>query len=124
MERVRTMIYNNKRLIYIDFSNLSSYTLPEIVKVVEEAKQMIRANPQNSVLTLTNVTGLFFNKEILEMMIQYIADNKPYVTASAIVGAQGLRKIAVNSAEKLSMRDLHLFESEKEAMDWLVVEAQ
>ena len=122
MERVKTLVYNNKRIIYIDFSNLSSYTLPEIIKVVEEAKQTIRVNPPNSVLTLTNVIGLFFNKDILEMMVKYIADNKPYVYASAIIGAEGLRKIAVNSAEKFSMRDLHLFDNEKEAIEWLVAQ--
>ena len=120
MGRVRTDIHNYKRIIYIDFSNLNTSNLAEITKIIDEAKQTIKINPLNSVLTLTNVTGIFFNKEILEMMMQYLAENKPYVKASAIVGAEGLRKVAVNSAEKFSMRDLHLFDSETEAKNWLV----
>jgi hypothetical protein len=94
--------------------------MPEILKVVEAAKEMIRGNPPNSALTLTNFDGMFFNKEILDLMIRYVAENKPYVKASAIVGAGGLRKIAVNSAEKFSMRDLQLFDSEPDALNWLV----
>lgn len=120
MERVKTIIHKYKQVIDIDFSNLTSYNMPEILKVVQDAKQMIRTNPLNSVLTLTDFDGMFFNKEILDLMIQYVAENKPYVKASAIIGAGGLRKIAVNNAEKFSMRDLHLFDSEQDALDWLV----
>ena len=119
MGRVRADIHNYKRIIYIDFSNLNTSSTAEIAKVIDEAKQTIKINPLNSVLTLTNVTGVFFNKEILEMMMQYLAENKPYIKASAIIGAEGLRKIAVNSAERFSMRDLHLFDSEIEAKNWL-----
>jgi len=122
MERVQTIIYKYKRIIYIDFSNLSSFMMPEIIRVIEEAKQAIHSNPPGSVLTLTNVTSLFFNKEILDMMIRYVTDNKSYVKAGAIIGAEGLRKIAVNSAEKFSMRDLHLFDNEDEAKEWLVAQ--
>lgn len=120
MERVKTIIHKYKQVIDIDFSNLTSYNMPEILKVVQDAKQMIRTNPLNSVLTLTDFDGMFFNKEILDLMIQYVAENKPYVKSSAIIGAGGLRKIAVNNAEKFSMRDLHLFDSEQDALDWLV----
>lgn len=120
MERVRTIIHKYKQVIDIDFSNLNSYNMPEILKVMETAKKTIRSNPPNSVLTITDFEGMFFNKEILDLMINYVAENKPYVKASAIIGAGGLRKIAVNSAEKFSMRDLQLFDSEQEALDWLV----
>ena len=120
MGRVNNMIHNYKQIIFIDFSNLTSYNMPEILKVIEEAKKMIRSNPPNSVLTLTDFDGMFFNKEILDLMIKYVAENKPYVKASAIIGAGGLRKIAVNSAEKFSMRDLHIFDSKQEALDWLI----
>lgn len=120
MERVTNIIHNYRQVVFIDFSNLTSYNMPEILKVVEQAKTIIRSNPPNSVLTLTDFEGMFFNKEILDLMIQYVAENKPYVKASAIIGASGLRKIAVNSAEKFSMRDLHIFDSKQEALDWLV----
>lgn len=119
MDRVTNIIHKYKQVVSIDFSNLTSYNMPEILKVVEQAKKIIRGNPPNSVLTLTDFEGMFFNKEILDLMIQYVAENKPYVKASAIIGAGGLRKIAVNSAEKFSMRDLHIFDSKQEALDWL-----
>jgi hypothetical protein len=122
MDRVKTIIHQYQQIIFIDFSKLTSYNLPEIQKVVEEAKNVIRGNPLNSVLTLTDFEGMFFNKEILDLMLLYVADNKPYVKASAIIGAGGLRKIAVNSAEKFSMRDLHLFETQQEALDWLIAQ--
>lgn len=122
MERVKNIVHKNKPVISIDFSNFNTSNMSDILKVTEEAKQTIRTHPPNSVLTLTNFDGMFFNKEILDLMIQYVADNKPYVKASAIIGAGGLRKIAVNSAEKFSMRDLHLFESAEEALDWLIAQ--
>mgnify|MGYP001769268534 CR=1 FL=1 len=44
----------------------------------------------------------------------------PYVIASANVGVTGLKKIIVMSLNKLTGRDLKLFDTREEALEWLI----
>jgi hypothetical protein len=65
---------------------------------------------------------LHFDREILTMFSGYTAANKPYIKASAIIGIAGLLNIALSSVERTAIRDIHSFDSETEALDWLVAQ--
>ena len=117
MNRVEVKNYKNKRIILIDFSNLKAN---EIMPVLEQAKQVIAKEPENSVLTLSDLTNMGFNPEVVGAIKDYMAHNKPYVKAGAVVGGKGLVDVVLNGLQRKTFRALTNFNTREEALDWLV----
>ncbi|MBN1925502.1 MAG: hypothetical protein JW798_06690 [Prolixibacteraceae bacterium] len=109
--------YNQKRIIYIDFSNIKK--TEEIYALMEEAKRFIAVNLPKSVLTLTNLTGMHFNNEVFNRFTAYVKVNAPYVKASAVVGMNGMMQIFYNSFTRITGRDVKAFSTEYEAKKYL-----
>ena len=102
----------------MDFTNLNN--VQEIKSLINESVAHIRKQPQNSLLTLTNIEGMHFSNEIKDLFGDFIKGNKPYVKAGAVVGLSGLQQILYNGLMKITGRDIKSFGSINEAKDWLV----
>jgi hypothetical protein len=118
MDRVHMIDYLNKKILFIDFSDLKSFN--EIKDVTIKAQEYIHSQPSSSVYTLTTVEGTHFNSEIREMFTVYMKGNKPFVKASAVIGVSGLKQIMYNTLMKLTGRDTRSFSSLDQAKTWLV----
>ncbi len=116
MERVNFITHKNKKILHIDFINLKP---EEAAKVIDEAKAVIRTQPPNSLLTLTDSTGLRFDDALTAKMKEYAAHNQPYVRAGAAVGITGLRKIIFSAILVFSKRNLATFDDIESAKNWL-----
>jgi hypothetical protein len=109
--------YKGKNILVLDFSKSTKVTVPEIIA---DAKDYIKKQPKNSLYTLTDITGLNFNKQMIEQFEDFTSFNKPYVVAGVVIGMQGLQKIAYNAIMTFSGRKLPTFNTQDEGMDWLV----
>lgn len=116
MERIQTLYHKGKRIIYLDFSNLDK---SEVTKLANEAANFVGSHPENSCLTLTNITGLRFDSEIVQAFKELTARDKPYVKAGAILGMSGFQKVVYIGVMAFSKRSLPLFDNMEEALDWL-----
>ncbi len=111
------MEHKGKRILHLDFSG----TKPdEILQIIAQAKTAIAAQPPQSVLTLTDVTGSSFDSKVSDAMKEFVTHNKPYVVAGAVVGIHGLKQIIFNAVLKFSGRHLAAFDTIPDAKDWLV----
>ena len=90
MELVKFIKHEEKDILFLDFSNTRT---DEVLKIIEDAKQVISTKPMHSLLTLTDVTNARFNDEVGDGMKQFSAHNKPYVKAAAVVGITALKRI-------------------------------
>lgn len=117
MSKVTFIEHKGKEILFIDFSNSE---LDEVLKIIEESKVVIKSKPQNSLLTLTDVSNTSFNENITEAFKEYTIHNKPYVKAGAVVGVTGLRKIIYMAVAKFSGRNLALLDDIEQAKEWLV----
>ena len=108
--------YNGTRILMFDFAQCE---LEEMVPVIREGKQLIAAEPEKSVLTLTDVTGARNNSAAARVMKELAAYNKPYVKAAAVVGLDGLKRIALEAVARFSGRNLTAFDDIEKAMVWL-----
>jgi hypothetical protein len=117
MERIKFITHKDKQILLIDFSHLRATEVPDVMK---EAQQVIAGQPKQSVLTLTDITQMGFNMEVTAALKEYVAHNKPYVKASAVVGAEGLLAVTKTGVERSTERDLINFKTREEAQDWLV----
>jgi hypothetical protein len=116
MDRIRFISHNGKQLLFLDFSSCKA---DEALKTISEAKKIIQDQPENSLLILTDVTDGRFNTLVTDAMKEFVAHNKPYVKASAVVGITGLKKIIYDAVLIFSKRNISTFDSVEAAKEWL-----
>ena len=116
MARVEFIKHNGKELLMLDFSNCKP---GDVFLVIDEAKKTIRSCPENSVLTLTDVTNMRFDDRVTQQMKEFTTHNKPYVRAAAVVGVEGVKKIILNAVMLFSKRKFHTVDSIDSAKAWL-----
>lgn len=109
--------HKEKEILYLDFSYC---TMDEFFQVIDLARKIIRVQKHNSVLTLTNVSGTKYNREMIQALKEFANDNKPFVKAGAIIGVEGLKKIAYDAIIKFTKRNLPAFDNIEKAKAWLV----
>lgn len=121
-ERISISKYAHKEIITVDFSNTDLENKDFIKELTIQGTETIKKYPEKSALVLTKMANMRFDKELINIFIQYASNNKPYVKASAIVGVTGLQKIAFDTIQKISQRDFKTFSDEQTALDWLLAQ--
>ena len=117
--RIKFIEHKGRRILHLDFTQARA---DEVIQIIGKAKGVIAAQPAGSIRTLTDVTDIKFNTAATEAMKEFASHNKPYVTAAAVVGVTGLKKIIYNAVVKFSGRNLVAFDSHGQAKDWLVAQ--
>lgn len=115
--RVHFIEYKGVEILSIDWSDASA---DEILAAIAEAKRLIASRPAKSVRTLTNVTNGRLDRRTSEALKDYVAHNKPYVVAGAVVGLNDLKMIAFNFVNRATGRSLRAMDSLDAAKEWLV----
>jgi len=119
MNRVEEFTRNERKFVYIDFSNL--ITNDEINQLINQAKPVISKYPPQSVYTITNMDGLRYDNETKAIITRYTESNKPYVIKGAIFGMDGLKQIMANAIFTLSGRkNLVIAKSKEDAIHLLL----
>lgn len=116
MSRVNFITHNNVEILHIDWSGAPSW---EIREAMHEAKQLIASRPRGSVRTLTDVTDVQMDQATVEQLRGYMAHNKPYVLAGAVIGLNDLKMIAFNFVNRVTGRNIRAMDSIDAAKDWL-----
>ena len=116
--RVRFIEWKDRQICYHDFSNILK--VEKAMAAIAESRALVRAQPLNSVLTLTNSEGSRFNREIVEALKELTKGNKPYVRAGAIIGLTGIQRVVYVAVTQFTGRRLQTFSSAEEAKDYLV----
>jgi uncharacterized Fe-S cluster-containing radical SAM superfamily protein len=115
---VRFIDHKGQRILLIDFSR--AIVKEDVLHRIGEARTTVAGQPPGSLLTLTNVEGAFFNREIIQAIMALVEHNKPYAVAAALVGVSGLMQVFLNTIRRVSGRRFASFDSIEAAKDWLV----
>lgn len=119
MERVQFIDYLGQRILLLDCTDCGPR---ELLDIFYQAQQTIAAQPEHSVLTLTDFSGAVFNKQAADQLKIAAAYNRPYVKRAAIVGAEDLPDVYYRNLVSFSARAFPLFKMREEAMDWLIAD--
>jgi hypothetical protein len=114
--RVTFIHHQGVEILSIDWSGAAPW---EIREAMHEVKQLIATKPRASVRTLTNVQDVHMDNAATEMLRDYIAHNKPYVLAGAVVGLNDLKMIAFNLFNRVTGRSLRAMDNVDDAKNWL-----
>jgi hypothetical protein len=117
MDRVRFLTHQGKQILFIDLTNGSA---EEVIERLTEVQRMVTAQPRESVLTLSDLTGAQFSRTAVTRMKEVAVFDKPYVKRAALVGAESLPKVFYDALKTFSQREFRRFKTREEAMDWLV----
>ncbi len=117
MKRVRFIVHRWRQILLLDVSHCDA---DEVINVIDEATEVIRSQPESSLLIVTDVTGTQYDLRVIEKSKEFTSGNKPYVRASAVVGLDGLQKVVYNAVILFSKRILPLFDDIEAAKDWLI----
>ena len=120
LDRVRLLEHKGRRIVFMDLSNITdpSTAFP----LLDKNHQLVSAEPQGSVLTLTYVANAHFNREITGALTELVKKNKPWVKAGAIVGITGLQRVLYITVTQLTGRRLPTFDTIEAAKDWLATQ--
>jgi hypothetical protein len=115
--RTRFIDHGGKRILLFDFEGLRDPA--ESLREIENAKAFVATQPRKSLRILTNVRDTRYNGAVLQGMKELAKHDEPYVIASAVIGLTGLLRIAYTAITTFSRRNIAVFGTEKEALDWL-----
>ena len=121
MERTRFIEHQGHRILLLDYSDIQRGE--EAVAAIQESMEVVRTQRPGSLLVMTVVRGARYNAAVLQALKELAAHNAPYVKASALVGMGGLHRIAYQAVILFSRRTIQTFDSEEQALDWLVQQA-
>ena len=76
--------------------------------------------PQDSVLILADLSGAQIDKDVATRVKEVLVFDRPYVKKAAWVGAEELPNVFYENFKNFSRRDLPLFKTQSEALEWLV----
>ncbi|MBP7691949.1 MAG: hypothetical protein KA764_08530 [Anaerolineales bacterium] len=116
MDRYQFITVRGRRILHI---NLAGIKADEAAAAIETGKKMVSQEPKGSVLTLTDITQGQFNVTVIRALQGFTQFNRPYVRAAAVIGVDGLRRIALETVEKFSGRNFAVFATRAEAENWL-----
>jgi hypothetical protein len=120
-ERIRYIPYKGQRVLLVDVTNCSAAELIELAPLVPAH---IAVEPRSSVLLLADFTGSKFDKSAFESLKQAVVLDRPHIKRSAWVGVEALPKIFYENLRHFSRRDLPVFSTREEALEYLVTEEQ
>jgi hypothetical protein len=121
MDRTRWIEHKGKRILHYDYRGVRDPE--EALAAIKISKEVAQTQPPKSILAMTSVRDARYNTAVLQAMKELASSNEPYVKASAVVGMAGLHRIAYQAVILFSRRKIQVFDTEEEAMDWLVQQA-
>jgi CRISPR/Cas system CSM-associated protein Csm5 (group 7 of RAMP superfamily) len=116
MNYVTVVNHNGKEIVHINLADCPTEKVPDTLVAAHE---VIKKFPQKSVLVFTDVTNATYTREISNAMKDFTRENTPYVKASAVKGAEGIRLVLLQTVALMTRREMKTFEDEKMAKDWL-----
>ena len=116
-DRIRFTDHQGQRILIFDFEGMKD---PEAsLREIDRARLFVAAQPLKSLRVLTRVRDARYNGPVLNGMKELAAHDEPYVIASAVVGLSGLLRIAYTAVTAFSKRNIRVFDTDQEALDWL-----
>lgn len=117
-ERVRFIEHKGKRILFHDFSSIQDPR--DALPALAQSKAIVGQQAPRSLLTLTNVRGSRFNRDLIEALKDLVVHNGPFVKHGVIVGLAGLQRVVYVTVTQLTGRRLPTFDTVEEGLDWLV----
>jgi hypothetical protein len=120
-ERLRFIKHEGQAIYSIDFTHCAA---KELLVLLDLVRADIARHAPGSVLTLVDITGAQIDKQVATRIKEVLVLDRPYVKRSAWVGTESLPHVFYEHFKSFSQRELPVFKTREEAMEWLVKDEQ
>jgi hypothetical protein len=117
MQRIEPILHGGKEIIRFDFQGLEEDD--DVIEFLSDIEDYMSKNNKPSLL-LTNITGVFFTPTVMRRVSAIGKGWQHLVLKDAIVGAVGVKKILMQVYSAVIEGRAKAFNSEKEAIAWLL----
>ena len=118
-ERIHFISHQGKQILFVDLSACSATEVEKFARIVPDR---VMAQPSASVRVFVDFTGASFDRAALQTMKVGAVFDKPYIKASAWIGAEALPEVFYEELKSFSRREFPAFKTRPEALAWLVKE--
>ena len=118
-DRIHFVEYKGKQILLLDASQA---TAQQMLLLLEYAQIMVAKHARESLLILADLTGSKIDRTVATRVKEVLALDRPFVKKTAWVGAENIPHALMDSFHTFSQREIVLFKTREEAMDWLVGE--
>lgn len=112
--------YKGKEILVRDYSAVDPTRTERVIESSLLSTHDLVLEGKRGLLLLIDMTGWTADRKSVEKMKKMAGLLGPYVGKLAAVGATGLLTILVNSMKRASGRDIPVFDTREEAMDYLI----
>lgn len=116
MGRVKVEEHGGHRIVISDCRNC---TPAELVDVIEEVMEIVTAQPNKSISTLTDFSGARFDRESIQRLKEAAAFDRPHIIRGAFIGVDTLPDVYHKAIENFSARRFATFKTKEEALEYL-----
>ena len=116
-ERLHFENYKGHAILVIDFSYSSNQ---EMLALLDQVKAAVERHAPASLLILSDFTGTRIDKKVATRAKEVLVLDRPYVKRSAWIGTEILPHVFYENFKSFSQRELPIFKTREEAMEWLV----
>jgi len=113
--------YKGRKIFYQDFSKLF-YNSAAVKAELAEVQEIVKAEPQDSVLVLTDMRDTNVGSDLLPAMNTASTATKAHVHKTAVLGVTGVKRKLADLLTALTGQQLKYFDDLDSAKRWLVEE--
>jgi len=117
--RIRFISHQGKKILLVDCTNC---TVEQLIELAALVPAQVTTQPRGSVLLLADFTGAVFDRSTVDRIKPALVFDRPHLKRSAWVGLEQLPKIFYEHLKAFSQRELPVFKTREEALDWLVTD--
>lgn len=110
--------HHGKKIFYQDFSK-HFYNSAAVRAELEEVQKVVTAEPENSVLVLSDFRDTNVGSDLLASMNAASAATKAHVYKTAVLGVTGMKRKLADLLTMLTGQPLKYFDDMESAKDWL-----
>ncbi len=118
-DRIHFTEHQGKQILLIDFSGASA---PQMQLILELVRMTVAQHARESLLTLADMTDATVDHAVATKIKEVLTLDRPFVKKSAWVGTEKIPNAFLENFHNFSQRDIVIFQTREEAMDWLVKE--
>ncbi len=117
MDRIRFVTHHGLRILLVDCTNCEA---DELTELADRVPDIVTQEPLGSLLIAADFTDADFTREAIEHIKIAAAFDRPHVKRTAWVLTGNMPKALFDSIRSFSARQLPVFATLNEALDYLV----
>ncbi len=118
-ERLHFIKHKGQAIFVIDFSGC---TAKEMLLLLDQVQADVTRHAPGSIRSLADFTGAEIDKEVAQKIKKVLVIDRPYIKRSAWMGTESLPHVFYENFKSFSQRELPIFKTRDEALEWLVAE--